>query len=317
MDWLRTGPMSFPVPILLIAFNRPAHTRRVLDSLRSIQPTQVFVAADGPRQGNENDVISCADVKRIIVDQIDWPCQVLTRFNSVNMGCRKGVEQAIDWFFDEVEEGIILEDDVVPTRDFFFYCQELLERHRFDQRIGSISGNCFLPKGVQIDESYYFSMYTHCWGWATWRRAWRCYDKDMLQWIDFRNCGWVEMLAGKEAANYWRRLIDQVYLNVVDTWDLVWLYSCWKSGFLTCVASVELIENIGFGLDATHTIDEVSPLDIPGILAFPLRHPSVWQSRRDFDVHTMKTHYHLSWVKKFSRKSRKLMRIIRGQLGHV
>ena len=101
--------MSFPVPILLIAFNRPAHTSRVLDSLRSIQPTQVFVAADGPRQGNENDVISCADVKRIIVEQIDWPCQVRTRFNSVNMGCRKGVEQAIDWFFDEVEEGIILE----------------------------------------------------------------------------------------------------------------------------------------------------------------------------------------------------------------
>ena len=126
MDWLRTGPMSFPVPILLIAFNRPAHTSRVLDSLRSIQPTQVFVAADGPRQGNENDVISCADVKRIIVEQIDWPCQVRTRFNSVNMGCRKGVEQAIDWFFDEVEEGIILEDDVVPTRDFFFIAKNCL-----------------------------------------------------------------------------------------------------------------------------------------------------------------------------------------------
>ena len=101
--------MSFPVPILLIAFNRPANTIRVLDALRPLQPVQIFVAADGPRQDNQNDVVRCADVRRIFAEQIDWPCQVRTRFNAVNLGCRKGVERAIDWFFGEVDEGIILE----------------------------------------------------------------------------------------------------------------------------------------------------------------------------------------------------------------
>jgi len=306
--------MSYSVPILLIAFNRPHHTSRVLDALRLLQPQTIFVAADGPRQGHQMDVIRCAAVRRIVTEQIDWPCQTQTLFSPINLGCRKGVEQAIDWFFTEVEEGVILEDDVLPTRDFFWYCEELLARYRFDQRVGSISGNCFLPEEVNLQESYCFSANPHSWGWATWRRAWSCYDKGMLEWADFRDQGWPELIIGKQAAAYWRPLIDQVYRGVVDTWDLIWLYSCWRSGFLTCIPSVELVENIGFGVDATHTIHEDSPLMVPGHLVRPMIHPIIMQPRRDFDAYLLSRLNHRSVIQKLILMFQRTKRLWRSGL---
>jgi hypothetical protein len=209
-----------------------------------------------------------------------------------------------------VEEGVILEDDVVPTQDFFVYCQELLSRYRYDQRVGSISGNSFLPKGIHVGESYYFSAYTHSWGWATWRRAWNCYDREMHDWNAFCDAGWLRLIVGKAAAGYWQPLIEQVYRGIVDTWDLVWLYSCWKSGFLTCVSTVELVDNIGFGSDATHTLDEQSPLGPTQPLVLPLCHPKVMQPRRDFDAQLLTDHYRRSWNKELLRKLRKLRRLL-------
>ena len=142
--------MSYSIPILLIAFNRPQNTRRVIEALRQIRPKTVFVAADGPRQGNLSDSALCAEVRSLVSETIDWPCEIKTSYNQVNLGCRKGVVKALDWFFGEVEEGVILEDDVVPTQDFFTYCEELLNRYRFDQRVGSISGNSFLPNDKSL-----------------------------------------------------------------------------------------------------------------------------------------------------------------------
>jgi hypothetical protein len=307
--------MSYSVPVLLITFNRPEHTRRVLDALRLLQPQTLYVAADGPRHGNREDGIRCAAVRGVVSEQIDWPCQIRTLFSPVNLGCRKGVEQAMDWFFSEVEEGVILEDDVLPTQDFFWYCEELLARYRFDQRVGSISGNSFLPDAANPPDSYYFSDYTHSWGWATWRRAWSCYDKDMVDWVRLRDQGWLELIVGKQAAAYWIPLIDQVFQGVVDTWDLIWLYSCWKSGFLTCVCSVELVENIGFGIEATHTIDEATPLRPAEALIRPLSHPMVMQPRRDFDVYLMNTYNRRSLIEKLTLKLKKVRRRTKHWLG--
>ncbi len=309
--------MSYSVPVLLIAFNRPDHTRRVLDALRLLQPQTFFVSADGPRQDNQSDATRCEAVRRMIAEQIDWPCRIHTRFSPINLGCRIGVEQAIDWFFTEVEEGVILEDDVLPTRDFFSYCEELLGRYRFDQRVGSISGNCFLPPEAGLPESYCFSANPHSWGWATWRRAWSCYDKDMLEWAGFRDQGWPELIVGKQAAAYWCPLIDQVHQGIVDAWDLIWLYSCWKSGLLTCIPSVELVENIGFGIEATHTIDEVTPLKPVGALVRPLIHPLVMQPRRDFDAYLMNTHNERSWIRGLALKVKKTRRLLRHGLGRA
>jgi hypothetical protein len=305
--------MSYSIPILLIAFNRPENTRRVIEALRQIRPKTVFVAADGPRREIARDVELCAEVRCVVADNFDWPCEIKTSYNQANLGCRKGVVKALDWFFGEVEEGVILEDDVVPTQDFFVYCEELLKRYRFDQRVGSISGNSFLPKGVDVDESYYFSVYTHSWGWATWRRAWSCYDRDMHHWVEFRDAGWLEITLGRVPANYWRPLIEQVYQGIVDTWDLVWLYSCWKSGFLTCISTVELVDNIGFGSDATHTLDEKSPLGPTQPLLLPLRHPAVMQSRRDFDAKIISDNYRRSWHEELIRKLKKLKRLLSGK----
>ena len=255
----------------------------------------------------------CDQVRHVVAQQIDWPCEIKTSYQSDNLGCRRAVTWALDWFFDQVEEGVILEDDVVPTKDFFEYCSVLLAHYRFDSRVGCISGNCFLPKNGLVDASYYFSNYTHSWGWATWRRAWSCYDRDMKDWRNFSKAGWLEIVLDKAAATYWRPLIEQVYLGIVDTWDLIWLYSCWKSGFLTCIASAELVENIGFGADATHTLDETSPLRPTQSLMFPLLHPTVMQARRDLDAETLNSHYRQSWRSKLLRKCRKIKRIVVGR----
>ena len=302
--------MSYSVPILLIVFNRPENTARVLNALRPMRPQKIFIAADGPREGNESDVIRCSEVRHVLAENIDWMCEVNVSYSDVNLGCRRGVVKALDWFFGEVEEGVILEDDVIPTPDFFVYCQELLGRYRFDQRVGSISGNSFMPKGALVDASYYFSIYTHSWGWATWRRAWCCYDREMHNWIDFCDAGWLKIIAGKEAADYWQPLIEQVYRGIVDTWDLIWLYSCWKSGLLTCISTVELVNNIGFGSDATHTLDEKSPLGPTQPLVLPLCHPTVMQPRRDLDVSLLKEQYRRSWYKEFLRKMIKVRRLL-------
>lgn len=302
--------MSYLVPILIIVFNRPENTRRVLDALRPLRPQRIFIAADGPRQDNGSDMIRCSEVRNVLSEAIDWKCDIKTLYSDVNLGCRRGVVRALDWFFGEVDEGVILEDDVVPTQGFFVYCEELLRRYRFDQRVGSISGNSFMPKGASIAESYYFSVYTHSWGWATWRRAWCCYDREMSDWNAFCDAGWLDRILGKQAANYWRPLIEQVKQGTVDTWDLVWLYSCWKSGLLTCTSSVELVANIGFGSDATHTLDEKSPLAPPQQLALPIVHPRVFQPRRDFDSRIIVDHYRRSWLQELIRKARKLRRLL-------
>ena len=302
--------MSYLVPILIIVFNRPENTRRVLDALRPLRPQRIFIAADGPRQDNGSDMIRCSEVRNVLSEAIDWKCEIKTSYSDVNLGCRMGVVRALDWFFGEVDEGVILEDDVVPTLGFFVYCEELLRRYRFDQRVGSISGNSFMPKGASIAESYYFSVYTHSWGWATWRRAWCCYDREMSDWNAFCGAGWLDRILGKQAANYWRPLIEQVKQGTVDTWDLVWLYSCWKSGLLTCTSSVELVDNIGFGSDATHTLDEKSPLAPPQQLALPIVHPRVFQPRRDFDSRIIVDHYRRSWLQELIRKARKLRRLL-------
>ena len=132
----------------------------------------------------------------------------------------------------------------------------------------------------------------------------------MHNWIDFCDAGWLKIIAGKEAADYWQPLIEQVYRGIVDTWDLIWLYSCWKSGLLTCISTVELVNNIGFGSDATHTLDEKSPLGPTQPLVLPLCHPTVMQPRRDLDVSLLKEQYRRSWYKEFLRKMRKVRRLL-------
>src|SRR5688500_1827095 len=174
---LSTTPLN--VTVLLVIFNRPDTTRLVFEAIRNARPRRLYVAADGPRPGVAADNANCQEARKII-DSVDWQCEVKTLFREKNLNCGVAPSSAFTWFFQHEEEGIILEDDCLPSQSFFWFCQELLERYRNDTRVMHIGGNNFL-NGWQKDKdySYYFSRSGHIWGWATWRRAWKHFDFDI------------------------------------------------------------------------------------------------------------------------------------------
>ncbi len=241
------------VPVLLLIFNRPDTTFKVFEQIRKYKPSRFFIAADGPREGVAKDKEKC-DQAREIVRQVDWDCEVKTIFRDKNLGCRIALSSAINWFFENVEEGIILEDDCVPDLTFFQFCKELLEYYRNDQRIMTISGSN-LQLGRKFTEySYYFSRYPITWGWASWRRAWNFYDVGMKLWLEIREKGLLfDILENKREVSYWGNIFEKVYQGKIDTWDYQWLFACWLQRGLTILPDVNLVSNIGFGSSGTHT----------------------------------------------------------------
>jgi len=265
---------SLKVPVLFLIFNRSDTTQLVFNEIRKAQPAQLFIAADGPRKDRPEDIENCRKVREII-RQVDWDCSVSTLFRDENLGCKRGVSSAIDWFFSHVDEGIILEDDCVPDPSFFPFCQELLERYRDDERIMVISGDNLQFGRRKSQYSYYFSRCFHLWGWATWKRAWDNYDIKMELWPKIKETGRLkDILHDPNAEKYWEIIFNDTYNNKNDTWDYQWVFSCWIQGGLSIVPNNNLISNIGFNCSATHTTRD-SPFSkmIVEKIEFPLNHP--------------------------------------------
>lgn len=278
MEWTLQTPVAF------IIFNRPETTRRVLAELRRARPPKLLVVADGPRRNRPGEEERCA-LTRAVVDGVDWPCEVQRNFAPENLGCRDRVASGLDWVFQQVPEAIILEDDCVPEPTFFRFCEELLVRYRGDERIGHIGGTNLQFGRKRTPESYYFSRYTHVWGWASWRRAWAHYQRDAGGWPEFDRGGWLEGLLPTAAQRrYWRRKFEAVYRGRVDTWDFQWTLACWRQGMLSVVPEVNLVRNVGFGADATHTLRRSALSELATTpLSFPLRHPAVVQPHAGAD----------------------------------
>jgi len=287
---------SFDTPILLVIFNRPDLTRQVIDRLREIKPTKLYVGADAPRPHKAGEEERCRQA-RAIATTIDWPCQVKTLFQSKNLGCQYGPFEAIDWFFKYETEGIILEDDVVADVSFFEFCRQLLERYRHDTRIASISGNNFQFGRRRTKDSYYFSRYSHTCGWASWRRSWQLYDLKIKKWPELRAGGWLnDVLHSQVAVRYWRLIFDGIYHQKITTaWDYQWTFMCWSNSMLSILPNVNLIKNIGFGVEgATHTHRQNKFSRIPvERMAFPLQHPSFVIEDLEADSRTQRNNYPL------------------------
>ncbi len=268
-------------PIAYIVFNRPQHTAQTFAVLREQCPSQLFIIADGPRPGHPTDAERCAAV-RAIVEQIDWPCEVHRNYAESNLGLKRRVSSGLDWVFGQVERAIVLEDDCVAHPDFFSFCDALLERYAEDERVAVVTGNNFQNGHRRGEASYYFSKYNHCWGWATWGRAWRHYQGDLPFWPEWRASeAWVRQTPDKVERAYWQRIFDCARAGQIDSWAYPWTACVWYHGGLTVTPNVNLVSNIGFGEDATHTTSATSAL--AGLPAHPLgdelRHPA--QVERD------------------------------------
>lgn len=262
----------FEIPVLFIIFNRPETEKRVFEQIGKIKPRYLYVAADGPRKGKANENEKCVMARKIIDEGVDWDCEVKKFYRKENMGCKMAVSSAIDWFFNNVKEGIILEDDCLPDLSFFEFCHELLRKYRNNERVTHISGNNF--SSIKTDKSFYFSKYPHVWGWATWRRAWNKYSVKMDDWEKVRN---TKILSSKMASIleriYWNRIFKSVYLGKVDTWDYQWLYCQWKNNGVSITPKNNLVENIGFKegthdfCDAINIDNKITKIDFP--LVYP------------------------------------------------
>lgn len=226
-----------------------------------------------------------------MVERVDWDCDVVTNFSEENLGCRQRIATGLDWVFQREEEVVILEDDCLPHPSFFRFCDDLLERYRDDERVMSISGDNFQPRR-RASASYYFSRFPHIWGWATWRRAWRHYDERMRLWPQFRDARAIEGIVHPSSVGYWTDVLQSVYDDRIDTWDYQWTFACWTQGGLTVLPSVNLVSNIGFRADATHTTAASAIAELPiGEMSFPLSHPNFVLADVQADLYTQRSQY--------------------------
>ena len=218
----------------------------------------------------------CEKVREIVAD-VDWPCEVKTLFRKKNLGCKLAVSSAIDWFFENEEEGIILEDDILPLDTFFPYCDELLSFYKNDKRIGLISGCNFFSNYFKPKNSYFFSRYNYIWGWATWRDRWQSYDVEMKDYYRWKNRGGLKSIdySTLPFRIYWGWQFDRTSDGSINTWDYQWTFACWKNNWKTIIPSSNLISNLGFGNNATHTFGDAPKFlleSTPKNIIFPITH---------------------------------------------
>ena len=220
---------------------------------------------------------------------VDWPCSVSTFFHDQNRGCRQQMAEAITWGFSECERLIILEDDCLPDPTFFNFCDSLLERFAADERVMSISGNNFQENRRNVT-SYYFSKYAHIWGWASWRRAWQHYDLEMSDWQHARSTDLVKRFSTDDhEQRYWTDIFDKQAAGEIDTWDYSWAFTCWQRSGLTVLPETNLVTNIGFRNDATHTTEAGHHLgELPLVPITQWVHPSIIAQDRWADAFTWK-----------------------------
>ncbi len=236
-------------------FNRAALARRVFDTIRAARPPRLYLAVDGPRATKPSDTQGC-DECHALAEMVDWPCEVYTLFHKQNLGSKIAVPKAISWFFDNEEQGIILEDDCLPSDSFYSYCDELLEKHKRDENVMVIAGTNFNISAMHTNFRYYYSNYSITWGWATWRRAWKNEWPDRIP-ADASAYGFLR------STDIGSRIMVTIYWWLIakfarryNNWDYKWTFACFRKRGLCCIPSANLISNIGFGPDAVNTWNE-------------------------------------------------------------
>jgi hypothetical protein len=300
-------------PVVFLIFNRRDLTEKVFDRIRQAKPTSLLVVADGPRRDRPDDEAKCR-ATREVVEKVDWPCQVLKNYSDVNLGCRQRIASGIIWAFQQVEEAIVLEDDCLPHASFFDYCAELLNHYRHDTRVMSISGDNYQQGQVRGPGSYYFSKYGTCWGWATWRRAWSHFDLSMSVWPAFRDSGALRHVCPDPVEHdYWHEIFEAMYAGKIDSWAYAWLFAGFVQNGLSPHPNQNLVSNIGFGPEATHTMSTSPVANLPSFDIGTIRHPPFMVADRDADRLEFDTTHGGATL----RRNRTVRGKIRGFLGHI
>lgn len=288
---------EFPTPILFIVFNRPETTAQVFEEIRAIKPRRLYVAADGPRIGKVGEAERVTKVREIVAS-VDWDCDINRLYRTENLGCKYAVSGAINWFFAQEEQGIILEDDCLPSQSFFWFCHEMLMKFKDDKNIFSIRGTNISPS-LEKNIDYFFSKHTLPWGWASWARAWNKYDLELDSWPKKKQVRYLKSLnvGGWLFSIHFVEVLNRVSEDTIDTWDYQWIYTCWLHNGLTIAPAKNLIRNMGYSNDATHTTGYhpiLSNLQ-PNELEWPLKEPLNFAPNSEADDFISKHWFGVNW----------------------
>ncbi|MFG0306019.1 MAG: glycosyltransferase family A protein [Phycisphaerales bacterium JB040] len=273
-------------PVAMIVFNRPDHTRAVVDALLDAGPDRVYVIADGPRPGHPTDADRC-DRVRETVERLGERSELVRVYSDANLGCRERVVSGLDGVFAREERCVILEDDCVPHPSFFRFCAELLERYAADERVMSVSGDSLQNAlgGMTFGADYFFTRYCHVWGWATWRRAWRHNAGILERWPRLKREGLLrERLDTLHERVFWTDWLDRCADGRLNTWDVPWTLAMWEAGGLSISPSKNLVRNIGMDAQGTHHTEDSELGNLPANeMRFPLRHPGSVERHAEAD----------------------------------
>jgi hypothetical protein len=285
-------------PVLLLLFNRPEHTKVVFEEVRNAKPNKLYIAIDGPRSNNEEDRIKIDLIKEYILNNINWDCNVKTLFRESNLGCKNAVSSAITWFFEHENMGIILEDDCLPLNSFFSFCDELLTKYEYDERVRHISGVNYLNSKIKIEETYYFSKFTHVWGWASWKRVWKDYSKDILLNYDLNNYfKFYNIYPDRKICDAIFKELKRVQSGKLNTWDYQYLFLNFIKNGLTIIPKYSLVKNIGFNFESTHT--QSNPYYMRELKNINhITHPNEMIPNVDFDLISLRNMYNITFKRK-------------------
>jgi hypothetical protein len=275
--------------ILFLIFNRPDTTRQVFEVIRHARPPRLFISADGPRSKKPGEKELCDNARRVAAE-VDWHCDVKTLFREDNLGCRLAVSSGISWFFEHEEDGIIIEDDVLPSPDFFSYCEKMLEEYRYDNRIMMITGTNYHPTD-NCSGDYFFSQHFSIWGWATWRRAWRLYDINITGWPSSSNISFLNYHFGTKIAKHFIHIFNLITDRLIDTWDIQWVYCCIFNNGLCITPRVNLISNIGVTGTHSNVITDNHMLQYGRLNSDSLKRPDNVCVEVEYDLYLHKTKF--------------------------
>ena len=298
----RTIAWQLKTPVAFLIFNRSDTTARVFEEIRRARPPKLLVVADGPRPYRPGEAEKCA-ATRDIIEQVDWPCEVLKNYSDTNLGCGRRVSSGLDWVFQTVEEAIILEDDCLPNQDFFYFCEELLNRYRQDDDVMSIGGTNFLKGVGRGESSYYFSSHFHVWGWASWRRAWAKYDYEAKNMTEER-IGIIldrRFISSSEKRLY-KNMFNNMKMCTVDTWDYQWFFAHLFSDGLTIIPNDNLVTNIG--PTGTHFNNDYNNprINLPTGTVFPWVFNEIKRPDKDADLLLYRLNFRQNIIKQFLRR---------------
>ena len=293
-------------PVLFLIFNRPETTQQVFSAIRKAKPPRLYVAADGPRSDYPNEDEKCEHSRKIATN-VDWDCEVKTLFRDQNLGCRLAVSQAIYWFFEQEPEGIILEDDCLPSQSFFWFCQEMLEYFRNDKAVRVICGFYSNELEYKPSASFFFSRYLRVWGWAGWRRSNEGYDSNINLLIEKQNTWKKDIFSHTDIflKRYWQDMFEEVGSGKIDTWDIQLQYLLWQKKQQVIVSSKNLVQNIGWAQGAHPLTKDHNHELATSEINFPLTTPDMTERDTRADQVIEKISYQItifSFLKKLLRK---------------